>query len=253
MASQLIKKPELQEKFNVLVIDTVDEAFKLCEKWTCSQAGVEQVRDVAAFGGGYKILDDNFITPFRDLTYAGYGIVFISHETEKTYTDDKGQEYSKIIPALPNRPFNLINKMVDIIGYIREISTEIGDKIERKRYMFFRGDERFLCKSRFKYIAPKIELDYDAFVNAIHDAIDEEVAHSGGESSEDKNPYLVQDFDELMTEAKELWNKAVVNEKIEEAQRILAEVFGKPTKFSEIKPEDIDKLKETLILIKELF
>ena len=49
------------------------------------------------------------MTPFRELAYAGYGLIFISHETEKPYTDDNGKEYNKIIPALPNRPFQLIS------------------------------------------------------------------------------------------------------------------------------------------------
>jgi hypothetical protein len=251
--SQLIKKPELQSKFSTIAIDTADEAFKLCEKWTCSQYGAETIKDIAAYGGGYKILDDNFMTPFRDLAYAGYGLIFVSHEAEKTYVNDNGEEYTKIVPALPNRPFGLINKMVDLIGYIREIPIKKEDTIEHKRYMFFRGDERFLTKSRFKYITPKIELSYSAFVDAIYDAIDKEVAHSGGEATEEKNPYLERSFDELMGEAKELWNKVIANDVIEDAKKILETEFGKPIKFSEIVPEQADKLSKVLILIKELF
>ena len=81
--NQLVRKQELQERFEVIVIDTADEAFKLCEKYVCNQAGVSEVKDVAAYGGGYKILDNQFMEPFRDLNFAGYGVVFISHSVEK--------------------------------------------------------------------------------------------------------------------------------------------------------------------------
>ena len=192
------------------------------------------------------------MTPFRELAYAGYGLIFISHETEKPYTDDNGKEYNKIIPALPNRPFQLINKMVDIIGYIREIPIQKGETIERERFVFFRGDERFLSKSRFKYITPKIHLDYNEFVNAIYDAVDEEVKHSGGEATNDENPYLVKDFDYMMDEAKQIWGKVVQAEKTEQALAILNEEFGKPTKFSEILPDQIDQFDRALTRIKEL-
>ena len=246
LCNQLIREEALKDKFFSLAIDTVDEAYKLCEKWLCQEHGVETIKDVAAFGGGYKLLDDEFMSTFRSLAYAGYGLNFISHETEKAYTDDNGKEYNKIVPALPNRPFLLINKFVDIITYIRDIPIEVGENIEHKRFMFFRSDERFLTKSRFKYITPRIELDYNEFVKAIQDAIDKEIEMSGGEATDAPNPYNIRSFDELMDEAKEMWIKADGNRK-ETILNVLEEEFGKPTKFSEILPEQRNELEQALI------
>lgn len=140
--------------------------------------------------------------------------------------------------------------MVDVIGYIREIKDEASG--ERKRFIFFRGDDRFFAKSRFKYITPRVEFSYENIVNAIFDAIDEEVKHSGGEASDEVNPYVVKTFDDLINEAKELWGAVVQNEKTKEASEILENEFGKPTKFSEILPEQIDGLQNVLIRIKEM-
>ena len=142
--------------------------------------------------------------------------------------------------------------MVDIIAYIREIPVEIGDKIENKRYMFLRGDQRFLAKSRFKYIQPRIELSYQSLVNAIFDAIDEEVKHTGGTASNEENPYSKRSFDDIMDEAKQIWGKVVTEDKVQDALKILEDEFGKPTRFSEILPEQIDLLNNSLIKIKEL-
>lgn len=251
MVKQLCTKDALKDKFDSIAIDTADFAWDLCVKWICSQNGVEKLGDIP-WGGGYDLAKKEYTQTFRDLTYSGYGLVFISHSTEKTYKNEKGEDYTQIVPALPNRPFDIVNKMVDIIAYIREIPVEIGDKIENKRYMFLRGDQRFLAKSRFKYIKPRIELSYQGLVDAIFEAIDEEVAHTGGTASNEENPYTKQNFEEIMEDAKQLWGQVVQNDKTEQALAILEEEFGKPTRFSEILPEQTKELNAALIKIRDL-
>ena len=251
MVKQLCTKDALKDKFDSIAIDTADFAWDLCVKWICSQNGVEKLGDIP-WGGGYDLAKKEYTQTFRDLTYSGYGLVFISHSTEKVYKNEKGEDYTQIVPALPNRPFDIVNKMVDIIAYIREIPVEIGDKIENKRYMFLRGDQRFLAKSRFKYIKPRIELSYQGLVDAIFEAIDEEVAHTGGTASNEENPYTKQNFEEIMEDAKQLCGQVVQNNKTEQALAILEEEFGKPTRFSEILPEQTKELNAALIKIRDL-
>lgn len=251
MVKQLCTKDALKDKFDSIAIDTADFAWDLCVKWICSQNGVEKLGDIP-WGGGYDLAKKEYTQTFRDLTYSGYGLVFISHSTEKIYKNEKGEDYTQIVPALPNRPFDIVNKMVDIIAYIREIPVEIGDKVENKRYMFLRGDQRFLAKSRFKYIKPRIELSYQGLVDAIFEAIDEEVAHTGGTASNEENPYTKQNFEEIMEDAKQLWGQVVQNDKTEQALAILEEEFGKPTRFSEILPEQTKELNAALIKIRDL-
>lgn len=241
----------LQDTMSTIAVDTVDEAYKLCEKWICQREGVENIRDIP-WGGGYKMVDEEFMAGFRELAFNGYGLFFISHSVEKTMKDDSGKEYNKIVPALPNRPYNLINKMVDTIAYLRQIPVQIGETIEQKRYLFFRGDDRFLAGSRFHYIVPRIELSYPNLVKAICDAVDAEVEHKGGAATNEANPYTQRDFDGMMDEAKQVWGKVVQADKTEQALTILSEEFGKPTKFSEILPDQIDQFDRALSRIKEL-
>lgn len=95
----------------------------MCVKQICSDNGVEALDEIP-WGRGYDLAKKEFQNSFRELAYAGYGLVFISHSTEKTYKNERGEEYQQIVPALPNRPFDIVNKMVDIIAYIREIPVE---------------------------------------------------------------------------------------------------------------------------------
>lgn len=253
MVKDLCRKEELKEKFHTVAIDTVDEAWSLCTKYVCGQAGVNNLSD-AGYGKLYAEASKEFSQPFRDLTYNGYGLIFTSHSTEKEFKNEKGEKYTQIVPALQNRAFDIVNKMVDIIAYIREVSLEDGDKVIRKRFMFLRDEvgDRFLVKSRYRYIAPRIPLDYNALVEAIYAAIDEECSHSGGTATEESNPYTALNFDELMEEAKMLWGTVVQNNKTGEAAAILESVFGKPTKFSEILPDEVEKLNHVLIEVRAI-
>jgi hypothetical protein len=144
--------------------------------------------------------------------------------------------------------------MVDIIAYIREINVGTEDNPQRKRFMFLRDlvGDRFLAKSRYQYIIPKIELNYNALVEAIYNAIDAEISHSGGESTEEENPYTKKNFDELMEEAKSIWVKAAAQQKTAMLSEILEKEFGKPIKFSEILPEQIEQLDKVLLEIRDI-
>ena len=254
MVNQLCRRDELKEKFHAIAIDTADEAWSLCSKFICNQNGVDELRDLP-WGQGYDLAKKEYAQTFRDLAYNGYGLIFTSHSTEKTYKDEKGEEYTMIVPALPARPFDIINKMVDIIAYIREISIPVGENVERKRFMFLRDEvgDRFLAKSRYQYITPRISLDYNQLVDAIYNAIDEEVSHTGGVATEEVNPYTQKaDFDELMEEAKVLWGQLVQKDLHKKAAEILEQEFGRPIKFSEILPEQVDILSKVLYEIRSM-
>lgn len=198
------------------------------------------------------MVDDEFYSTLRDIAFSGYGLFFISHSKDKIMKDLKGNEYTQIYPSLADRPFNIINKMVDIITYIGQEVEYIDEKPVSKRYLHFRGTDQFYAGSRFHWIVSKVELSYDNLINAIYDAIDKEVAEKGGEATNDSNQYLTRNFDELIEDAKLIWSKATTLKKNNEVLEILANEFGKPTKFSEITQDQADILAAALFKIKEI-
>lgn len=247
--NQLIRKRDvLSEKFENIIIDTVDSAWDLCVKFICASNGVEALGDID-WGKGYDQAKKEFSTLFRDLTFSGYGIFFISHADKKTVKDKNGEEFVQIGPALPQRPYDIINKMVDITAFI---NTEEDAEGNARRLIYFRGNKHFFAKSRFRYIVPSVEYSYDNIVNAIFDAIDEQAHSSGLEATEEENPYISLDYDALMEEAKSLWGQVIANEARDKAEQILAEVFGEPKRFSEIQPEDVEKLHSVINQIRDI-
>lgn len=245
--SQLTKQEKLKEKFETIVFDTADMMWDILVRKICGDNQVKRIGAIG-WGQGYEEAKQEFVAGLDQLSKTGYGIVFISHSTEKTFKNEKNEEYTKIIPALPNRPWEVINKMVDVVGYIREV--QVDDEGNRERFVFFRGDDRFLAKSRFRYIVPKVKFSYENIAAAIQEACDKEAEMHGSVATENGNIYLELNFDELIEQAKIVFSEATDAGKVEEVSKILANIFGKPTKFSEILPEDVDKLHQALAEIR---
>lgn len=207
-----LKEPAAKEKFETIIIDTADIAYDYCVKYICDNAprtkeqgggtGVDSLADIP-FGKGYGMVEKEFDECLRKIVQLGYGLVVISHETDKTFKNEGGTEFNKIVPTLDKRANNVLARMCDIIGYTRSIPDEAG---KERVVMFMRGTSRYEAGSRFKYTPDYIELSYDNLVKAIEDAIDKQMEEEGKELFTDKRENLhldttsQLDFDELRKE-----------------------------------------------------
>lgn len=204
-----LRDPDVQSMFETVILDTTDIAYSYCEKYICSRESdqkntYETVADIP-YGKGYTMAQDEFDTCIRKILQLNYGLVLISHSTEKTFTNEKGQEVSKIVPTLDKRARLVCERTCDIIGYSRSIDTDDGNKT----ILFMRGTPRFVAGSRFRFTPDFIEFSYDNLVNAIAEAIDKEAAASNGTLVTDEKTQVVSqeetyDFEALMKEFQDL-------------------------------------------------
>ena len=166
----------------------------------------------------------------------GYGLVIISHETTRTIKTESGEEYQKIMPTLADRPKLIVNRLVDIIAYLR-LSNE-----DQKRYIYTRGNEKFEAGSRFPLLKPKIEMSYDNLVNELYNAIEEQAKQDNvtlTDSSENSFFKKGREFSEVIEEARNVFTQLIDRDKEKYAvitNEILMKVFGRPTKLSETTP-----------------
>ena len=210
-----LKKAETKEKFETIIIDTVDIAYNYCEKYVCSNAerpdggfGVDSIGDIP-YGKGYTLLAQEFDEALRTIAQLDYGLVMISHATDKVFKNEAGDEYNRIVPTLDKRAKNIVSRMVDLYGYSRIVIDDKGNDVTK---LFLRGTNRYEAGSRFKYTPDYIDFNYDALVNAIGEAIDKQAKEDGKEYFTDKRQNLYNDttkdlnFDTLMSEFKTLIN-----------------------------------------------
>ena len=204
-----LKDDKAKEMFETIIIDTGDIAYDYCTKYICANNNADTVSDIP-FGKGYGLIEKEFDECLRKIVQMGYGLVIISHETDKTFTDEGGKQFNKIVPTLDKRANNVIARMCDLIGYTRSVTDEAGNE---KVLMFLRGTSRYEAGSRFKYTPDYIELSYDNLVKAIGDAIDKQMEEDGSDLFTDKrenvhlDTSMELDFDKLMKE----FNDIIIN------------------------------------------
>lgn len=197
-----LKETEVQEKFETIIIDTCDIAYDYCEKYICANAGVDAIGDIG-YGKGYTLVGKEFDEALRSIVQMNYGLVLISHATDKTFTDEAGKEYNQIVPTLGTRPRNIVSRMCDIIGYSRAVQDTEGHTSTK---LFMRGTPRYVAGSRFKYTPDYIDFTYNDLVKAINDAIDKQAEEDGKEYFTEETTNLYVDtskdlnFDDLMKE-----------------------------------------------------
>lgn len=250
-----LKKPEVKNIFHSIIIDTIDIAATACEKYIISQAGVDTLNQIP-YGQGWARVKRELEDTFRSVTQLGYAVLFISHDKDKTFKREDGTEYNQIIPTLGNSYNLIIKDMVDIYCYAHSVVREGVSK----RVLTLRSlDNTIDCGSRFKYMVPEVEFSYNALVEALNNAIDEEARNTGQEFiTEERNPEIEKidlNFDTLITEFSQLI-QTIPSEKMEYYAPRITEItdkyLGKNKKVSNATRDQVEQISLIVFDLKEL-
>ena len=246
-----LKSDDAHAMYDNIIVDTADIAFDLCEKYVCDANGVSKIAEIP-YGGGYTQAKREFDEALRAIPQMGYGLIMISHAQDKTFTDEDGNEYNKIVPTLGNQPRLVVDRMSDIIGYARPVQEEDGTI---RTLLFMRGTPRFDAGSRFKYTPDYIEFTYDNLVKAIGDAIDAQEKESGKgsvvETKEETQTEVEElNFDALLSEFNKMTKAVQQNVSKEDFNKvwgpkiveITSKYLGKGKKVRDITPEQVEQL-----------
>lgn len=254
-----LKDPRAKEMYETIVIDTADIAYDYCTKYICDNAvrpdggyGVDSVSDIP-YGKGYGMIEKEFDTALRSIVQMDYGLVIISHETDKTFTDESGNQYNKIVPTLDKRANNVCARMCDIVAYSRAVTDKDGNVSTK---LFMRGTPRYEAGSRFKYTPEYIDFSYENLVNAISTAIDKQAEEDGQQYFTDTRNNAYEDttkdlnFDELMKNCNNLIKGMIENNSDEiftefyqpRIIQITDRYLGRGQKMSQCSREQIEAL-----------
>ena len=235
-----LEKPEARQLYDTVTMDTVGIAWDMCEQFVCAQNGVQKISDIA-WGGGYAACKKEFEACLRKITQLGYGLVIIAHVDKRTEKRADDSEVEIIAPSIPKRAYEIVNQLVDIIGYIDITWDEEGNS---ERWLYTRKTPTVMAGSRFKYLAPKIRFGYTELVNAISEAIDKAEQLDGAVVVDTMDQIIEEalDYKRIRERASMLW-KVLVERDEDNAAIILKKVemiFGRPIKLSEITEDQVD-------------
>lgn len=163
-----LKKPEVQQVYKSIIIDTIDIAAELCQKYICQQLGVDNIGDGGFTNNGWSKYKKEFEDAFRTLTMLGYAVVFISHVKR---TEDAKTHEITIKPSTQSSALAIVENMADLYGYAHPVKQEDGTS---KVVLTLRGPDGISCGGRFKYIDNEVDFNYPAVAKALTDAIDRE-------------------------------------------------------------------------------
>ncbi len=243
-----LENPEVKEKYSTICIDTIAILYELCERFICSQAGVQKISDIS-YGGGYSALSKEFESALRRITMLGYGLIMTCHLKEIIDDDGKVIGYK---PDLNNRCLKIVNGLVDIIGVITQ---EWNEKGESQRWIQTRSTQTITAGSRFKYMKPKIPFGYDEFVKELGRAIDEEEKHGAVVvDTVERNTSEILDFKKVREEAQKLWEELIAKNE-ENAIIILKKIeiiFGRKMKMSEITEDQVDLMQLVVLEMRDM-
>ena len=147
-----------KHKYKLLCIDTIDHLYRWCMDYACEKLKVKHPSD-AAFGKGWEAVSKEFIRPLNALGQAGFGIIFISHESMKekelinmkvTYTD------TTLAPAASK----VVCGLCDYILYF--LIDHKGNRLIRTR-----GDETLNAGDRSNLLEPLIEMNAEKLISAL--------------------------------------------------------------------------------------
>ena len=253
-----LKKPEAKEMYATIIVDTLDIAWDLCEKYICSQNDVDKIGDIP-FGQGYGMVEKEFDKQLRAIVQLQYGLVGISHSTAKPFLNPlTGMEEDRMVPTLAKKARIVCNRLFDVIGYA---TSEFDENENTVMKLKLRGTPRYDAGSRFSHMVPEIRFSYDQLANAIHTAIEDEakaVNNSALFSTGVKNAHVgtekKYDFDLLMKEFQELVSEVMSKtpEKRDLIQDTVSKHLGVGKKVSDMSRGQGEILSVIIDEIKEL-
>lgn len=223
IVSDIVKNKETDYKdLRVVVVDTLDAAYAVCEQYTVAtynreHMGEQNFRSATSinsceggFGRGMDRCIEIFKKEIAKLAKVGVGCWWTAHVKEKDQVDlFTGNSFTQLTASMSSKYFNSIKDISHVIGcgyYDRSINTvEVGDanpvtkkKKTRKameseeRKILFRDSSMVADgKSRFSSIVDEINLSADEWIDAIQSAIDAERGDITVKTKPTKTPALV--------------------------------------------------------------
>lgn len=257
-----LRNPKLAEKFDVVCIDTVENLYTMLESYVLAKYGVTEFGKVE-WGKDWVDLKNMWRDGIQMIEKIGYAPVYISHAIQKTEripvsgilqeevndtmnlvkdkkSNEEYYEFLKYVPDLKDKVMAPINKLVDNILFMN-VTTD--QNLNEHRVIYLRDSLQWQAGSTFKDIKPVIPLSASEYKNALLEAIDKLDKNL---TKPEKEPITMEndavDFDELMTEARQLAMKYHTLNRMDEVNQIVDSVFGQGNKL-------VDATKEKLPLL----
>ncbi len=156
---------EGKHPYKTIIIDTVDNAYRMCAEHMCQKFKVEHESDLG-YGKGYALINNEFYRVLNKLALLPYGLFLVSHSQEKELETRTGK-LTRIVPTLPDKARKIVLGMVDVILFCDlEPTTGPDGKPAQRRVVRTKPHMSYEAGDRTGRLPEVIDLDFARFVSA---------------------------------------------------------------------------------------
>lgn len=156
-----------EHNFKTIILDTVDNAYKMCVEYICTKFKIEHESDLK-WGKGWALINNEFNRVLTKLAFMPYGFFLVSHSMDKEIETRTGN-YTRVIPTLPEKARKIVLGFVDVIAYCDlETYTNGTGKPETKRVMRTKPNQHYEAGDRTGRLPDTIDLDFQKFLDAFN-------------------------------------------------------------------------------------
>lgn len=148
------------KRFSVIVVDTIDLLFTMCEKFVCEAKNISHPSDLE-WGKGWAALRDEFQVVLSYLSRMKQGLVLIGH-AKVWEKKERGTMITCVQPTLNATGRRVVLPIVDVILYCEtiEVVDPVSGKTHNKRVMRSEPNEMIEAKDRTGRLPPVMSMAY---------------------------------------------------------------------------------------------
>jgi hypothetical protein len=151
--------------FKTIVLDTVDNAYRMCADYVCAKHKVEHESDLA-YGKGYALITNEFYRVLNKLALLPYGLFLISHAQEREFETRTGK-VMRVVPTLPDKARKVVLGMADMVLFCDlDVTPGPDGKQTVRRVMRTKPSAAYEAGDRTGRLPETIDLDYRKFLDA---------------------------------------------------------------------------------------
>jgi hypothetical protein len=156
--------------FKTIVVDTLDNLFRMCSEHICARHKIQHESDLG-YGKGFALTNNEFYRALNKLSLLPYGLFLVCHSQEKEIETRTGKR-TRIVPTLPDKARRMVLGMVDVILYcdVETVVDAEGKTSTERRVMRTKPTEAYEAGDRTGRLPDVIDLDYAKFVEAFERA-----------------------------------------------------------------------------------
>ncbi len=274
---RILKDKELQEAYDVVSFDTIDNLYLYVDSYVASQYNEISVGTGGAenlFGRDWRQRDATWTNLLKEIESLPYTTVFVSHETAVTkdvkmsiinqsqelldeltgiggtVVKKNGQQVMSYTYYQPDvdakHALPAVLKMVDNILYV---DTEVDDEGNEHRVIRLRGTKQYAAGTTLKGMPNSIPFTADAYREAISNAVEDNYSKVNKKKTlhSDSNQKEIN-FKELKSEVETLGKAFAKNNDLEALAEISKQVLPDGTKIMSLE----ENRKQDLLIARDL-